>query len=55
MFEVPESDIECVRIDENVILGKKPLEYIRKSEETETDKVSNESLDEQQDKAKTYA
>lgn len=55
MFEVPESDIECVKIDEDVILEKKPIEFIRKIEETETDKTSNESLDEQEDKAKTYA
>ncbi|RNA26258.1 ATP-dependent Clp protease ATP-binding subunit clpX- mitochondrial isoform X2 [Brachionus plicatilis] len=55
MFEVPESNIVSVRIDEDVILGKKSIEFIRKSEESEADKASNESLDEQEDKAKTYA
>ncbi|CAF0749349.1 unnamed protein product [Brachionus calyciflorus] len=58
MFEVPESDIECVRIDEDVILGKKQIEFIRKSknvEESEVDKGINDNLDVQENKAKTYA
>ncbi len=65
MFEVPESDIVCVKIDENVILGKKPVEFIRATptpaatttnESAEADKNVGENLDgEQQSKAKTYA
>lgn len=57
MFEVPESDIECVKIDENVILGKKPIEFIRKLKEadSDSDKSTNDNLDVQENKAKTYA
>ena len=62
MFEVPESDIVRVRVDEDVILGKKPIEYIRATVPPDANKSidSNEaessSLDgEQKSKAKTYA
>jgi len=59
MFEVPESDIICVKIDEDVIMGKKPIEYVRSSarttEDIDSDKI-NDNLDaEQESKAKTYA
>ena len=64
MFEVPESDIIRVRVSEDVILGKKPIEFIR-STNTETSKNSaaattdsNESIEvenELKSKAKTYA
>lgn len=59
MFEVPESDIVCVKIDEDVILGKKPIEYVRSSartnEDMESDKISDNLDAEQESKAKTYA
>lgn len=67
MFEVPESDIICVKINEDVILGKKPIEFVRRaasndnkdSEQAgnESEKLSSENLDngEQESKAKTYA
>jgi hypothetical protein len=59
MFEVPESDIIRVRVDEDVILGKKPIEYIRATmPETSKSIDTNEaeSLDaEQKSKATTYA
>jgi ATP-dependent protease Clp ATPase subunit len=59
MFEVPESDIVCVKIDEDVILGKKPIEYVRSSarthEDIESDKISDNLDAEQESKAKTYA
>ena len=69
MFEVPESDIVCVRIDEDVISGKKPIEYVRSKREdskaskaessAEEDKVASstgENVDsERKSKAKTYA
>jgi hypothetical protein len=65
MFEVPESDIECVHIDEDVILGKKPVEFIRSSpannstntNETNSDLEADRNIDggEQKSKAKTYA
>ena len=64
MFEVPESDIIRVRVSEDVILGKKPIEFIR-STNTATSKNSaatttdsNESIEvenELKSKAKTYA
>ena len=34
MFEVPESDITCVKIDDEVVLGKKSVEFVRKSAAT---------------------
>lgn len=68
MFEVPESDIICVKIDDQVVLGNKPIEFVRKpaattkdtkatdkdnqEEDSESEKI-NES--EQKSKAKTYA
>lgn len=68
MFEVPESDIECVHIDEDVILGKKPVEFIRSSpkknstntNETNSDLEADKNSEnieggEQKSKAKTYA
>ena len=62
MFEVPESDIICVRIDKDVCEGKKPIEFIRAPPthtenaegENGTSKVA-ETSSEQIDKAKTYA
>ena len=36
MFEVPESDIVAIKIDEEVILGNKPIEFIRSPPSTET-------------------
>lgn len=68
MFEVPESDIVCVKIDDQVVLGQKPIEFVRKpasdnesapstdsaqEEYSDAEKI-NES-DEQKSKAKTYA
>ena len=66
MFEVPESDIIRVRVTEDVILGKKPIEFIRSttSSNVETSKDSatatgdSNEIDienEQKSKAKTYA
>ncbi len=68
MFEVPESDIESVHIDEDVILGKKPVDFIRSkatnnsNNTNETDRdldadKNSENVDggEQKSKAKTYA
>lgn len=67
MFEVPESDIKCVKIDEEVVLGKKPIEYIRKTSQQasspndqQNDKNRSESSgdslnSEEKSKAKTYA
>jgi hypothetical protein len=68
MFEVPESDIVGVKIDEGVVLGKKPIEYIRKtpdetsdaaaatSSEAESDKNGETTpANEEKSKAKTYA
>lgn len=62
MFEVPDSDIVAVRIDEEVLAGKKPIEYVRKpksesSNTTETPAAAVEettSLDDAERK-KTYA
>merc|ERR1712241_1336077 len=57
MFEVPDSDIVAVKVDEGVILGKKPVEYIRKPK-TEESKQSNVDENMEADvetKAKTYA
>jgi hypothetical protein len=33
MFEVPGSDIVSVRIDEDVVASKKPIEYVRAHEQ----------------------
>ena len=66
MFEVPESDITAVHIDEEVVLGKKPIEFTRanvqsseasNSDATDLDSDKNvENLDNvQKSKAKTYA
>lgn len=65
MFEVPESDIIGVKIDEHVIQGKKPIEYIRSTKSStesttpgaETDSEAeklNENLHSSKSKAKTY-
>ncbi len=55
MFEVPESDIITVKVDEDVILGKKGVEYVRRTVEKE-EKGQDESLEtEEENKAKTYA
>jgi len=54
MFEVPESDIIRVRVDENVILGKKPIEFIR-STDTKSAESTESDVDSEQNKAKTYA
>ena len=63
MFEVPESDIIAVHIDEDVVLGKKAIEFIRSTnqnseiETTDLDTEKNvENLNNvQKSKAKTYA
>ena len=63
MYEAPESDIVKVRIDENVILGKGNVEYIRvlnknsqANENPEAEMGKNgEDNGEQQSQAKTYA
>jgi len=64
MFEVPESDIVGVHIDEDVVLGKKPIEFIRSASNQNSD-IENSELDTdknaenleriQKSKAKTYA
>ncbi len=43
MFEVPESDIICVKIDEDVLSGKKTIEYVRKKKDEQGEKVNAES------------
>jgi hypothetical protein len=59
MFEVPESDIIGVKVDHEVILGKKPVEYVRApkveevKEQNNEDSIESELNDE--GKAKTYA
>ena len=66
MFEVPGSDIITVRIDDQVILGKKPIEFIRadpsSTPESTTkpaaeENAENNNIDnnEHKSKAKTYA
>ena len=66
MFEVPKSDITCVKIDDQVVLGKKEIEFVRKSPSSESSSngsssgngelnESEKSDAEQQSKAKTYA
>ena len=55
MFEVPESDIIAVKVDEDVILGKKGVEYVRR-EAGKEEKVLDEGLEtEEENKAKNYA
>jgi len=63
MFEVPESDIVSVHIDEEVIMGKKSVQFVRRppiesskvesSEDTQA--KSSETVETEQNKAKTYA
>lgn len=66
MFEVPESDIECVRIDQDIVTGKKPIEYIRKSDSSKSTTTTTTTIPsttteefteggEQKSKAKNYA
>ncbi len=65
MFEVPESDIIAVHIDEDVVLGKKPIEFIRSSSNNNSDIDGAPELDSdknvenldgiEKSKAKTYA
>jgi len=56
MFEVPESDIICIRIDKDVCEGKKSIEYIKAnpSHDKQAEPVCAESKQEQADKAKYY-
>ena len=42
MFEVPESDIIGVKVDHEVILGKKPVEYVRAPKVEEVKEQNNE-------------
>jgi hypothetical protein len=59
MFEVPESDITCVRVDKDVISENKPVEYIRAIKSSENSETTTVNIDTEQqepvDKAKTYA
>lgn len=59
MFEIPESDIVAVKVDHDVILGKKPVEYVRAPKVEETKEPSSEEGLEvevaDEGKAKTYA
>ena len=55
MYEVPESDITCVRVDKDVINEKKPIEFIRAPKKRENDNQTQTNDDQQVDKAKTYA
>ena len=66
MFEVPESDIVQVRIDDDVIYGKKPIEFIRSSnkkneaidasnENNKSNQSDNLQETEPKSKAQTYA
>jgi hypothetical protein len=63
MFEVPESDIVSVHIDEEVILGKKSVQFVRQSpiennkteSSDDTQGKSAEPVETEQSKAKTYA
>jgi ATP-dependent Clp protease ATP-binding subunit ClpX len=50
MFEVPESDIVCVRIDKEVVEEKKPADYIRS-----TAPSGNLEMAAEANKAKNYA
>ena len=53
MFEVPESDIIGVRIDEDVIAGKKAIEYVRKKEGDEAKNANAAAVGDEGDKAAT--
>lgn len=53
MFEVPESDIVTVKVDEDVILGKKSVDYIRAPINKDSTEDTLENIEES--KAKTYA
>lgn len=56
MFECPESDIIAVRVDEDVILGNKPADYIRDPSKTESKSEQVDDVDaEESKKATTYA
>ncbi len=46
MFEVPESDIIGVKVDEHVISGERPVEYIRSTEKKTEDKEQAEETSE---------
>ena len=52
MFEVPESDIIGVKVDEHVISGEKPVEYIRTTEKKTEDK---EQVEETAENIKAFA
>ena len=64
MFEVPESDIVGVHIDEDVVIGKKPIEFIRSLSNQNSD-IEGSDIDSEKNvenlesieksKAKTYA
>jgi hypothetical protein len=54
MFDVPESDIVCVRIDKEVVEEKKPADYIRSTSST-NHVIELNVTDIEVDKAKTYA
>ena len=53
MFEVPESDIISVHIDEDVVLGKKPIEFVRASNQN-TDNIDAVDLDSEKNAESTY-
>jgi hypothetical protein len=53
MFEVPESDIIAVNVDEDVILGKKQVEYIRAPSKPKTDEKEEDVLI--KERVKNYA
>lgn len=57
MFEVPESDITCVRVDKDVFNEKKPIEYVRAAKDSANQIVNVDASNQQEqvDKAKTYA
>jgi len=55
MFECPESDIIAVRVDEDVILGNKSVDYIRDPSKTELKDQVDEVDTEESKKATTYA
>ena len=55
MFECPESDIIAVRVDEDVILGNKSVDYIRDPSKTEPKDQVDEVDTEESKKATTYA
>ena len=58
MFEVPESNIVAVKVDHDVILGKKPVEYVRSPKVETKVPSSEEGLEGEvadEGKAKNYA